>query len=392
MFIDAMSVGLILPVMPGLIGELSSLSNSEAARVSGELLTVFALMQFVCAPLLGALSDRFGRRNVILIAVFGLGIDYFIMAAAPSIFWLYVARIISGVCGATYAAANSAIVDISDPKERARNFGYAGAAIGIGLIFGPAIGGLLGEYGTRLPFLVAGVLSMLIVTIGFFALPETLPSEKRRAFSIARANPIGGVLSIARSRFVILMLAAMFMIQIASQSYTSVWPFFTIEVAGWSPFEIGISVALYGVLLAIVQGGLTGPAVARFGERRMIVFGIVTGIAVYLGLSTARSASEIYFWVAAGGLTGVTFPSIQALMSKMTSEDAQGELQGAIASSYSLSCVIGPYVMTRIFSHFSGDNFNYPGAPFVLSSGLIIIAGAIFFASLRTAPETKEAL
>ena len=251
LFVDAMSVGLILPVMPGLITELSSLPNNQAARIGGELLTLFALMQFFFAPILGALSDRFGRRKILLFAVLGLSIDYFIMAMAPTLFWLYVARFISGICGATYAAANAAIVDVTSPEKRARNFGLAGASVGIGLIFGPAIGGIVGEYGVRLPFLFAGVLSMIIVIAGFFFLPETLARENRRAFSWLRANPIGSIISISKIPAVIYTLCALFLIQLASQSYNSIWSFFTIELAGWTPSQIGISIGLYLSLIHI---------------------------------------------------------------------------------------------------------------------------------------------
>jgi DHA1 family tetracycline resistance protein-like MFS transporter len=379
MFLDALSVGLVLPVMPGLILALSDLPVSRAAEIGGYLLFVFAAMQFVFAPVLGALSDRFGRRPVLLLAVFGFSLDYFVMAIAPSLVWLFVARLLSGFFGATYAAANAAIVDITPPEQRARNFGFAGAAIGVGLIFGPAIGGLLGEYSIRLPFIAAGVVTMALCLIGYFVLPETLPPEKRRAFSWTRANPLGSVLSVAQSRIAVAVLAALFCVQLASQSYNSIWAFFTIEVAGWSPRAIGLSVALYGFLMAVVQGVLTGPVVARVGEIRAAYFSISIGVVVYLGLAFADGPASIYFWVVAGSLSGFAFPALQSLLSKNVDEDAQGELQGVVAASYSLTAIIGPLAMTQVFSAYTGESAVYmPGAPFILASALIVVSFAVF--------------
>lgn len=388
LFLDAMSVGLVLPVMPGLIIELSSLPVSRAAEIGGYLLFTFAIMQFLFAPLLGTLSDRFGRRPVILIALAGFSIDYFIMAAAPTLFWLFIARLASGLFGATYAAANAGIVDITAPAQRARNFGFAGASVGIGLIFGPAIGGLLGEYGTRAPFIAAGVITMIICIGGYFLLPETLKPENRRAFSLGRANPLGGLMAVARSRMVIAILAALFCMQLASQSYNSIWAFFTIEVVGWSPGAIGISVAVYGVAMALVQGVLTGPVVKRIGEIKAVYFSVIVGIVVYLGFAFADNGATIYFWVVLGGLSGFAFPAMQALMSKNTPEDAQGELQGVVAASYSLTAIIGPLAMTQLFGAFTNDDGPYfPGAPFILAVVLIVVCFIAFTIGVKTTPK-----
>lgn len=383
-FLDAMSVGLILPVMPALIINLSTLPVSRAAEIGGYLLFIFAAMQFLFAPLLGALSDRFGRRRVLLLAVFGFSLDYFIMAVAPNLVWLFVARFLSGIFGATYAAANAGIVDITEPEKRARNFGIAGAAVGVGLVFGPAIGGLLGDINMRLPFLAAGVLTMTLFVAGVFFLPETLPPEKRRAFSWGRANPLGSLMSVAKSPIVLGVLASLFCVQLASQSYNSVWAFFTMEVAGWGPREIGLSVTLYGFLMALVQGVLTGPVVARFGEVRVALFAISVGVCVYLGLAFANSAGLILFWVVAGSLSGFAFPALQSLMSKNTADDAQGELQGVVAASYSLTAIIGPLAMTQIFSAYTDrTNAYFPGAPYILASLLIVASLLAFAYSMR---------
>lgn len=391
MFLDAMSVGLVLPVMPGLILELSTLPVSRAAEIGGYLLFVFATMQFLFAPVLGALSDRFGRRPVLLIAILGFSIDYFVMAVAPTLFWLFVARLFSGFFGATYAAANAAIVDITPPGQRARNFGFAGASIGVGLIFGPAIGGLLGEYGVRLPFIAAGIVTLLLCVCGFFFLPETLPKEKRRTFSWARANPLGSVISVARSPIVIAILASLFFMQLASQSYNSIWAFYTMEVAGWSPRNIGLSVALYGFLMALVQGVFTGPVVKSIGEIKAVFFSFAIGVFAYLGLGFADSALQIYFWIIAGALSGFAFPALQSLMSKNTAEDAQGELQGVVAASYSLTAIIGPLAMTQVFGAYTREGAAYvPGAPFIVASGMVIVCILLFSYSVRLMQQARK--
>lgn len=384
LFLDAVGFGLILPVLPSLITELSDLPNSAAAIVAGYLLFTFAIMQFFCAPILGGLSDRFGRRPVLLIALLGFSLDYFVMALAPNLTWLFIARTISGVFGATYAAANASIVDISAPEERAKIFGWGGAAVGLGFVFGPAIGGLLGEYGTRIPFIVAGVLVLLTTIYGVFALKETLPEDKRRPFSWRRANPLGSVITIGKYPMVLTILIAVFFMQLANHSFSSIWPFYAIEVAGWSPFLIGLSVAFYGIMLACVQGGLTGPAVKRYGETRMALFSYALGVLTFIGLGLASNGTQIYLWIFVGGFTAFVYPATQALMTQNTPEDAQGELQGAIASGYSLSAIIGPLIMSQLFGHFTDkDGLYFPGAPFMGACVLIILSVVIFMMGVR---------
>lgn len=379
-----MGVGLILPVMPDLIAGFSEISNSNAALISGYLLFTFAAMQFVAAPFLGGLSDRFGRRPVLLVALLGFSLDYFVMAAAPTLAWLFVARLISGLFGGTYAAANASIVDITAPEDRARNFGLLGAATGLGFIFGPVLGGLLGEYGARLPFIVSGILIMATCIYGYFTFPETLKPENRRKFELKRANPFGSLISIARHRYVLMILASLFLMQLAGQSYVSIWSFFTIEVAGWSPLGIGLSAAVYGATLVFVQGFLTGPVVKRFGEVRAALFSIAIGIITYTGLAFAGGAASIYFWIIFGGLSGFAFPAMQALMTKRIPEDAQGELQGAVASAFSLSAIIGPLVMSQIFGHFTGkSDIYFPGAAFIGATILITLALGVFAYTTR---------
>jgi len=392
LFLDAMGVGLILPVMPALIVELSDLPVSRAAEIGGYLLFAYAAMQFVSAPVLGGLSDRFGRRPVLLVALFGFGLDYFVMAMAPTLLWLFVARLVSGILGATYPAAYACIVDITPPERRARNFGLIGASVGMGFIFGPALGGVLGEYGARLPFIAAGVIAMLACVYGWFVLRETLAPDLRRRFEWRRANPFGALLSVSRYPVVLTILVALFLIQLASQSYNSIWAFFMIERFDWSPLTIGLSVALYGAGLALVQGGLTGPVIARIGEVRATYFSITIGIVVYAGLAFTDQPWLVYFWIIMGSLSGFAFPAMQAMMTKHAPDDAQGELQGAIASSFSLSAILGPLAMTQLFGAFTRQGAPYfPGAPFIGAALLITLSLFAFAYGVKKLPSRQKA-
>ena len=384
LFLDAACFSLIMPIMPDLIGELSDLSNAEAATIAGYLLFTFAIMQFLCAPIIGSLSDRFGRRPVLLVALTGFALDYFVMAWAPSLFWLFVGRLISGLCGATFAAANASIVDISTPEDRAKMFGFSGAAIALGFVFGPAIGGLLGEYHVRLPFIAAGILTFIALFYGLISFPETLEKSKRRAFSLKRANPIGSLIAISRYPIVLILLAGLFFIQLANHSYSSIWAFYVKEVTGWTPFLIGLSVSFYGILMAGVQGGLTGPAVNKVGEIRLIYFTGCVGMVSFAILALAQNGLAIYLGILIGALSGFIGPAMQSLMTNRTPEDAQGELQGAVTSLYSIASVLSPPVMAMIFTNWSDETGYYlPGAPFFLAAALIAISMLIVTFAFR---------
>jgi MFS transporter, DHA1 family, tetracycline resistance protein len=386
-----MGVGLIIPVLPSLIAQLSDQSIDQAASTGGLILFGYALMQFICSPIVGGLSDRFGRRPILLFTLTAMGVDYLMMAWAPTLIWLFVGRLISGAMGATWAAANSCIADTFAPEERGAKFGLLGGAGAAGLVFGPAIGGLLGDIGLRLPFIVAAVLALGGAVTGYFVFHETLPPEKRRTFAMARANPFGTLIQMSKIPLVIGLLSVIFLMQLAGQSQMATWAYFLIAKFNWSTLQIGLSVTLFGAMLAMAQGLLTGKAIARFGPRRAALFAMLFGLPSYLLLAVAPGGWAIYMAIIIGGLSGITFPALQGMMSDQISEDAQGELQGAVASIMSLTAIIGPIVMTRIFSHFADKSGVYfPGAPFLLATLMLIIAIALYQIVIRWTGEAPS--
>lgn len=376
-FVDIAGLGLILPVMPRLIISLSDVTIDRAAEIGGWLLFAYAVMQFLFAPVIGGLSDRFGRRPVLLLTLFALGIDYALMAWAPTLAWLFLGRIISGIMGATFTAANSCIADIVPPAERGRAFGALGGAGAAGFVLGPGIGGLLGGLGERVPFMVASGVALTGALIGWFVLKETLPPERRRAFSILRANPVGSIVQMARIPLVIGCLVTILFMQLAAQSQLSVWSFQGIARFGWSPLVIGITIALFGIMLAGAQGFAVGPLVKRFGARCTAVAGLGCGLPSYLILATAPNTAVLIVGMVVGALAGVTFPAMQQMMTLRVPDDAQGELQGAIASVISLTSIIGPPIMTGVFGAFAdAKGLYFPGAPFLLAAILLGIGWA----------------
>ena len=383
-FVDIAGLGLILPVMPRLIISLADVTIDRAAEIGGWLLFAYAVMQFLFAPVIGGLSDRFGRRPVLLLTLFALGIDYALMAWAPTLAWLFLGRIISGIMGATFTAANSCIADIIPPAERGRAFGALGGAGAAGFVLGPGIGGLLGGLGDRVPFIAASGVALTGALIGWFVLKETLLLEHRRAFSIMRANPVGSIVQMARIPLVIGCLVAILFMQLAAQSQLSVWSFQGIARFGWSPLVIGITIALFGVMLAGAQGFAVGPLVKRFGARRVAVVGLSSGVPSYLILATAPNTAVLLVGMVVGALTGVTFPAMQQMMTLRVPEDAQGELQGAIASVISLTSIIGPPIMTGVFGAFAdAEGLYFPGAPFLLAAILLAVAWMALFVTMR---------
>jgi DHA1 family tetracycline resistance protein-like MFS transporter len=378
-FLDMTGVGIIIPVLPGLITELSGGTLQNAVLLGGGLLLAYSAMVFFCAPIIGGLSDRFGRRPVLLITLTAMGIDYFVMAWAPTLVWLLIGRLISGAMGATWAAANSCIADLFPPEERGARFGLLGGAGAAGFVLGPALGGFLGEFGLRLPFVAAGTCALLGALVGWFRFPETLPAERRRRFTWGRANPLGTLLRMRRIPLVIGLIAVIYLLNLASQATMTTWAFFLIEKFAWSPFEIGAVTAVYGLLLVAVQGGLTGTVIAKIGPVRTAALGFFGAIPAFAILAFANSGPMLYLGVIIGSLGGLTFPAFQGLMSARVDPDAQGELQGAIASVLSISALTGPLIMPPVFAAFTDRKGLYlPGAPFVLSVILTLAALALF--------------
>jgi MFS transporter, DHA1 family, tetracycline resistance protein len=374
-FIDTASLGLIIPVVPSLIQSLAYVSIDRAAELGGLLLFVFATTQFFAAPIIGGLSDQFGRRPVLLLTLAALGLDYALMAWAPSLGWLFVGRFIAGIMGASWPAANSCVADTVAPEDRGRVFGMLGGAGGAGFVLGPAIGGLFGQFGDRVPFLIACLLCLIGTIVGIFALRETLPADKRRGFTLARANPFGNLIQMAKVPLVLSFLIVIFFMQLAAQSQVSIWAYYGMLKFGWTPVQTGLTITLFGALLAIVQGGLVGKAIARFGDMRTASASLLIGIPTYLIFAFASSSWMMVLGVVVGAMTGFTFPAMQSIMSTRINEDAQGELQGAIASVISLTSIIGPLLMTNIFGAFSDKTGTYfPGAPFMLAAALVVVA------------------
>lgn len=378
--LDAMGVGLILPVMPDLLAQIHGGTVGEAAVWGGLLATAFSVMQFVFGPVVGALSDRFGRRPVLLTSLCVMGLDYLMMAVAGSLWLLFITRILGGITAATYSTAAAFIADVSPPTKKSANFGLVGAAFGIGFVLGPAIGGVLAEFGTRAPFYTAAGLAGANMIFGYLVLPETVTDRMRRRFEWRRANPVGALMKLSELPGVTRLLALFFIYEFAFVVYPAVWAYYTTAQFGWAPGRIGLSLALFGVGIAVVQGALIRPALRVYGERLTIIFGICFNFSAFVVLALVTNG-----WVALGfipltALGAVVTPALQGLMSKSAADDQQGELQGVISSAKSLAAIMAPLAMTQIFFVFTTQGRFFPGAPFVLSAALMVMCFVVFLA------------
>jgi len=388
--VDSIGFGIILPVLPRLIMQLAGVGIDRAARYGGGLSFVYALMQFFCAPVLGNLSDRFGRRPVLLFSVLALGIDYLIMGFAPVISWLFLGRMIAGIAGASFTPAYAYVADITPVERRAQNFGLMSAAFGIGFILGPAIGGLLGTFGARAPFFTAGIIALANATLGYFALPESLPPGKRRAFHWVRANPLGTLKQMRHYPAVLMTLGALFLWQLAHQVLPGTWAFYTISKFHWSSAQVGYSLAFVGLLMALSQGVLTRVLIPWIGGmRRAALGGMLAALLAYIGYAFASQGWVMYVVGLTTFLFALTYPSMNALASEQIPPNAQGELQGAVASLGSLSAIIGPPLMTQIFSRFSDPTgaVYFPGAAFLAAAVLTVACALLFLRALRLTPQ-----
>jgi len=395
--IDTIGFGIVIPVTPELIMELTGEGLSGAARFAGGLLFAYALMQFVFAPVLGNLSDRFGRRPVLLASLFALGLDYVLMGLAPSIGWLFAGRLIAGAAGATSATANAYVADVTPPGQRAQRFGLVNAAWAGGFVVGPVIGGLLGGLGPRVPFFAAAGLALANVAYGALVLPETLRPEARRPFTLTRANPVGAVLQMRRHPVVLLSLGALVLYQIAHDANPSTWSYYTMLKFEWSERMVGLSLGMVGICMTIVQAGLIGTIIAKLGEKRTVFTGMVLMATGFLGFALAPGSVWMFLFVVPFALGTVAMPALRGILSAQVEADAQGELQGAIASLVSLTAIVAPLLMTQLFAFFTdaAAPIFFPGAPFV-AAALLTFASALLLARVlrgvapRTAREGPE--
>jgi DHA1 family tetracycline resistance protein-like MFS transporter len=384
--IDILGIGLIAPILPKLVSTfVENQDVSKASAIYGGLTALYSLMQFLCAPILGSLSDRFGRRPVLLVSLLGVGLDYFVLAWAPNLMWFFVGRIVAGITGANIATASAYIADVTPPEKRAAGFGLIGAAFGIGFVAGPALGGLLGDVGLRVPFLVAGGLALLNWFYGLLIVPESLSKENRRAFSWRRANPIGSLAALRRHPVVFGLAGTHFLLYLGHQVLPSMWVLYTGYRYGWGPGKTGLSLAIVGIMAGIVQGGLTKIVVRRLGEQKSLVCGLTIAVLAYAAYGFATQGWMIYVILVWASLGGVAGPAIQSIITRNVDANEQGAVQGALTSLGSIAGIIGPIVATALFSFFISDRapIYMPGSPFFFSSGLTAIAILLAIRSFR---------
>lgn len=385
--IDSIGIGIIIPVMPDLLTELGNRSLSQAAIWGGYLSFLYAAMQFLFGPTIGNLSDRFGRRPILLFSLSALCIDYIVMGLAPTLWILFVTRAISGIAGATHSTANAYVADVTSPEKRTQNFGLIGAGFGLGFVIGPVIGGIAGEFGTRIPFFVAAVLAGLNVAYGIFVLPESLRPEKRRGFSWRRANPLGVARQIAAAPAIAWFFVALFLFDLAHFVYPAIWSFYTKEAFSWTSTQIGVSLAMVGIGFAIVQGWLIRKIIPAFGEVKTALTGFLLSIAALAGLAFASAGWVVYTLIPIIAVGAIVTPAMTGLMSNRIADDAQGELQGAMSSVAAITMIMTPLMMTRLFSLFTArQELPYlPGAPFLAAAVLMAAALLPFMIGLRRA-------
>lgn len=389
-FLDAAGFGLVLPVLPALIASLTGEGMGAAAIDGGRLTFAYAAMLFLFSPLVGNLSDRFGRRPLLILAVLTFAIDNLICALAPTLAWLYAGRILSGVSGSSGSIIGAYIADISAPDDRARRFGYVGMAFGAGFVLGPALGGLVGEISPRAPFVAAAALALTNAGIGYLFLAESLPAERRRRIDLAKANPFGALRFLTGGAGLGLLIVVLVLMQIAHDSLPAVWTFSLKERFGWGEREIGLTLALVGIVMTAVAGGVVGPAVKRFGEHGAAALGLFVAGIGFLGFAFATSGLMITPFIAGFAFIGIVGPSLSALMSRRVSDDRQGELQGAIAAVKGVTMALAPIPMTELFGYFASDAapVRFPGAPFLLSAVLMAVALVVIAVDRRRVRRT----
>jgi DHA1 family tetracycline resistance protein-like MFS transporter len=391
LLLDVIGIGLIIPVAPRLVEQLSGQDTAHAAPIYAALAATYAAMQFIFAPILGSLSDRYGRRPVILVSLLGSGLDYFAMALSPTLWFLFLTRALNGISGANITACNAYIADVTPPDKRAAGFGIIGAAFGLGFVLGPLLGGLLGAIDIHLPFWVAGGLTLVNALYGYFVLPESLPPERRRSFSLVRANPVGTFAALSRYPTVLGLAGATFLLNTAMFALHATWVLYTSHRFGWSPLQTGLSLALVGVGAAAVQGGLARWLIPKLGEPRSLVLGVAIGVLAYFGYGLATEGWMVYVIIAIASLGGIAQPAGQALISKSVPADEQGEVQGALTSLSSLASIVGMLSGGAVFGYFISDRapVYLPGASYFMS-GLLALAGLVVIVVVLSARKARE--
>ena len=370
--IDTIGFGIVMPVLPGLITSLGRVDMEQATRIAGYMLVVFAVGQFVAGPVLGNLSDRFGRRPVLLASMLAFAADYALMAVAPTLAWLFVGRAIAGIAGAVYGPATSVLADVTPPEKRAGVFGLISAAFGVGFVIGPAIGGLLAGLGHEAPFVAAAVLALLNALAIFFAMPETLAPENRRRFRLRDAHVMGSFRPLLAVGTAVPLLLAWFIWQLAHMIYPATWPFWATIRFGWDAAAIGWSLAFVGLIMAVVQGGLTGPAIARLGERRALAIGLASGAFAFLAFAFVTASWQAYALFVVSAMSGFVFPAMNGLLSRMVDASHQGALQGGIGSMGSVASIAGPLILTQALAE--GVDRGFPGAAFLLAAAFAFLS------------------
>jgi DHA1 family tetracycline resistance protein-like MFS transporter len=385
LLLDIIGWGIIIPVIPKLIEELIHADVSTASKYGGWLTFAYAITQFFFAPIIGNLSDKYGRRPVILLSLLGFSLDYLFLSFAPTIQWLFVGRVLAGITGASFTTASAYIADISTDKDRAKNFGMIGAAFGLGFIIGPVIGGLLGHYGARVPFMAAAVLCGINFLYGYFILPESLEKENRREFEWKRANPVGSLLQLKKYPAISGLIVALTLVYIAGHAVQSNWSFYTMYKFNWDEKMVGISLGVVGFLVALVQGLIIRYTSKKLGNERSIYIGLALyaiGMFLFAFASTGSLMMAFLLPYCLGGIAG---PALQSIMSGSVSPREQGELQGSLTSIMSATSIIGPPLMTNTFYFFTHDQapFLFPGAPFVLAGLFMFVSAVVAYFTLH---------
>lgn len=370
LLIDVIGIAIIIPVVPILIEELTGEGLEKASEYGGWLIFVYAVMQFICSPILGGLSDKYGRRSVLLFSLLGMGCDYLFMAFAPTLGWLFVGRALAGIAGASFTTGSAYIADISSPEKRAQNFGLIGVAFGLGFVIGPVIGGYLAKYGARVPFKVAALFSLANCLYGYFILPESLSKELRRKFEWKRANPIGSIIQLRKYPIIGGLLLTLTLLYLGNHAVQSTWTYYTMFKFKWTERQVGLSLGIIGSLVMLVQGVLIRTLIPKMGIKRSIVIGMLLNMLGLLFYGFAPVGWMMYVITPIYCLGGIAGPALQGLISSEVAPDQQGELQGGLTSLMSLTTIFGPLIMNNLFSYFSSDAapFKFPGMPFVLGA------------------------